>query len=61
MWQPILTAPHNTDLELAVIDGGDAHALVFPCRRVSDGWINRDTRERIDVRPTHWKAWVVKD
>ena len=34
MWQPITTAPLNRDLELAVVDKDEPHALVFPCRRV---------------------------
>jgi hypothetical protein len=40
MWQPISTAPYDLDLELAVIDEGGPDMLVFPCRRVLDGWIN---------------------
>ena len=58
MWQPITTAPYERDLELAVIETDEPHALVFPCRRVLDGWINADTSERIEVRPTHWRPWV---
>jgi len=58
MWQPIATpAPIDRDLELAVIDGEGPHALVFPCRRVLNGWINAGTREPLDVRPTHWREW----
>ncbi len=22
-----------------------------------DGWLNAETRKRIDVRPTHWREW----
>jgi hypothetical protein len=40
MWQLIVTAPFGCDLELAVIDKDGPHALAFPCRRDSDGWIN---------------------
>ncbi len=57
MWQPINTAPFDCDLELAVVDSGEPHALVFPCRRVLNGWINALTRSRIEVRPTHWREW----
>lgn len=60
MWQPASNAPFDCDLELAVIDGDGQHALVFPCRRISAGWINASTRERLDVRPTHWRPWADK-
>ena len=43
-WQPIATAPYDFDLELAVIDAGGTHALVFPCRRIPTGWLKSDTR-----------------
>jgi hypothetical protein len=39
-WEPISTAPFARDLQLAVIDAGGIHMLVFPCRRVLRGWIN---------------------
>jgi len=57
MWQPIAKAPFDCDLELAVLDHEEAHALVFPCRRILNGWIKAETRERLDVHPTHWRAW----
>jgi hypothetical protein len=57
MWQPIASAPFDRDLELAVIDQDEAHALVFPCRRLLGGWMNSLTWQRIDVRPTHWREW----
>jgi hypothetical protein len=57
MWQLISTAPFDLDLELAVIDGDGAHALVFACRRIFDGWIKSETGERLDVHPTHWREW----
>ena len=60
MWQPISTAPYEHDLELAVMDKDEPHALVFPCRRVAGGWINAELRKWIDVRPTHWREWVKK-
>jgi hypothetical protein len=60
MWQPIATAPFDLDLELAVFDGDGAHALVFACRRILDGWMKAETRERLDVRPTHWREWADK-
>jgi len=60
-WQPISTAPFERDLELAVIDQDGPHALVFPCRRVLSGWIGAQSKHRIEVRPTHWRAWGAKE
>jgi hypothetical protein len=57
VWQPISTAPFDGDLELAVVESEGPHVLVFPCRRILCGWINADTKQRIDVRPTHWREW----
>jgi hypothetical protein len=56
-WQPISTAPFGPDLELAVIDGDGPHALVFPCRRILGGWMKVESKEQIDVHPTHWREW----
>ena len=60
MWQPIATAPFELNLELAVIDGDGPHALVFACRRISGGWINAETKERLDVHPSHWREWLAR-
>lgn len=57
MWNPISSAPTGIDLELAVLDSDGAHALVFPCRRIPEGWMNVQNKERLDVRPTHWREW----
>jgi hypothetical protein len=57
MWEPISTAPFDRNLELAVIERGEAHALVFPCRRILGGWINAESKQQIEVRPTHWREW----
>ena len=59
-WKPTSIAPFDRDLELAVIDRDGPHALVFPCRRILSGWAKVETKERIDVLPTHWRAWVDK-
>jgi hypothetical protein len=56
-WQPISTAPFNRDLELAVLEGTDVHALVVCCRRGSYGWVDAATGKRIEVDPTHWREW----
>lgn len=60
MWESVSTAPFERDLELAVIDLDGPHALVFPCRRIAGGWMNVETKERLDVRPTHWRLWTDK-
>ena len=57
MWQDISTAPFDRDLELAVLDVEGPHALVFACRQIVGGWMKTETRERIDVHPTHWREW----
>lgn len=56
-YRPASTAPFDRDLELAVIDEFGVHALVFPCRRILGGWVRAETRERIEVYPTHWREW----
>jgi hypothetical protein len=57
-WQPIVCAPWERDIELAVIDpDGEVHALAFPCRRSFSGWLNVKTKKWVDVRPTHWRDW----
>jgi hypothetical protein len=60
MWQSISTAPFERDLELAVIDKDEPHALVFPCHRIPGGWKNAESKKEIDVSPTHWREWVKK-
>ncbi|WP_026595748.1 hypothetical protein [Methyloferula stellata] len=56
-WEPISTAPLDRELELAVIDDDEPHALVFACRRTIDGWVNAETDKKVDVHPTHWRDW----
>jgi hypothetical protein len=56
-WQPIATAPADSDLRLAVLDDSGEHALIFPCRRTPTGWANATTGARIHINPTHWKPW----
>jgi hypothetical protein len=57
MWDQISTAPFDRDLEVAVIDSDGTHALAFPCRRTPHGWIKAETKETIEVHPTHWRDW----
>ena len=60
MWQPISSAPFDRDLELAVIDKGEAHALVFACRQIpgGGGWVKVGTKRQIEIHPTHWREWI---
>jgi hypothetical protein len=57
MWQPIDSAPFGRDLELAVMDRDGTHALVSPCRRSLGGWIDAETKQLVDVDPSHWRPW----
>jgi hypothetical protein len=57
MWKTIASAPEDIDLELAVIDEDGCHALVFPCRRQDDGWVDPRDGRPVQVRPSHWRAW----
>ena len=56
-WQPISSAPFDQDLELSVIEANEAHALVFPCRRIANGWLNVKMNSQVFVDPTHWRLW----
>jgi len=56
-WQPISTAPFDRELQLSVIEKGEVHALLFPCRHTQGGWLNASTGKIIDVDPTHWRSW----
>lgn len=56
-WKSICVAPFDRDLELAVIEKDGPHVLVFPCRRILGGWVKAETKERIEIRPTHWREW----
>lgn len=60
MWKTIGDAPLDRDVEVAVIDRDGEHPLVFACRRVADGWIAASTHRRLDIRPTHWRPWIVR-
>ncbi len=57
-WHPIANAPFDRELELAVIDEDGRHVLVFPARRTLGGWANAETKQSIDVEPTHWRQWT---
>jgi len=56
-WQPISTAPFDRELQLSVIEKGEIHTLIFPCRRTQAGWIDSKTGKPVFVDPTHWRVW----
>ena len=56
----ISKAPFDRDLELAIIDATGVHAVAFPCGRLAAG-IRAETKERIEVRPTHWRPWATDE
>lgn len=61
MWQPVSSAPLGRHIGLAVIEGGEAHALVFPCHRTDLGWVSGETGKLVEVYPTHWREWPAND
>jgi hypothetical protein len=58
-WKLIDTAPFDRDLELAVIDSTGTRVVAFPCRRLTNGWIDVETNKGVYcIRPTHWRDWL---
>jgi hypothetical protein len=61
MWHPVGPAsdvPTDRDLRLAVIENGQVHALVFPCRCSGQSWVDANTKRPVEVYPTHWQEWA---
>jgi hypothetical protein len=61
MWHYVnhmVEVPTDCDVRLAVIDASEVHALVFPCRRVDDAWVDARLGRRVEVYPTHWQEWI---
>jgi hypothetical protein len=56
-WQPIASAPFDRDIQVSVIEKGEVHALVIPCRRTQNGWQHASTRGPLFIDPTHWREW----
>ncbi len=56
-WQPIVTAPFDRDVQLAVIEDDKPHILAFPCRSVHGAWVDAKTKRLVSVFPTHWREW----
>ncbi len=59
-WKPILAAPFDRDLELAVIGERACTRSCFHARRILGGWIDAKTKQWINVDPTHWREWQSK-
>ena len=57
MWRPAATAPFDRHIALSIAQQGEILLLVFPCRRVADGWIDAETGKHLCIRPTHWRDW----
>jgi hypothetical protein len=53
-WQPISTAPLDTEIEVCVIEG-QPHVLIGVCRLTASGWVHADTKHLLNIRPTHWR------
>ena len=58
-WQPISIAPFDRDLELAIIDSSGVNTFFLPCCRILGGWRDAKTKRWIEVKPTHWREWVI--
>lgn len=59
-WLPVSIAPFDTNLEVAVLDKREVHALVFPCRRTASGWSDATMQRQLNIEPTHWRKWIEK-
>jgi hypothetical protein len=56
-WKPIASAPAGIELELSIYDGGEYHALAFPCQRENSGWRDVRANRSMLLEPTHWRLW----
>jgi hypothetical protein len=55
-WKPIVTAPFDRDVEIAIIDAKGVRALARPHRLTKQGWIDAKDKQRLYwTRPTHWR------
>jgi hypothetical protein len=58
-WQPIASAPFDRDIQVSVIEKGEVHALVSPCRQMHSGWLRASPRQLLFIEPTHWREWPI--
>lgn len=64
MWHSVRSLsdiPKDRDVRLAVIEQGDVHALVFPCRRTGNSFVDAKTKRVVDLNPTHWQEWTAEE
>jgi hypothetical protein len=60
-WLPASIAPPDTLVEVSVIDNrGVQHALMFPCCKSENEWVDPLSNLRIDIQPTHWRKWPLE-
>ena len=57
-WQPIDTAPIDTDVMLIVTDGGEPYAVLRPFKLTAAGWISFGKGTPLTVTPPQWKPYV---
>jgi hypothetical protein len=57
-WQPISTAPIDTDVKLIVTDGGEPYAVLKPFKLTSAGWVSSGKGTPLAVTPLHWKPTI---
>jgi hypothetical protein len=46
-WWRTETASFGQDVQLSVMEDGEVHFLVFPCRRTKDGWLHSLTNKPV--------------
>jgi hypothetical protein len=57
-WLPVSIAPPDTLVEVSVIDNtGLQHALMFPCCKSGNEWVDALSKHRMGIQPTHWRKW----
>jgi hypothetical protein len=60
-WLPVSIAPPDTLVEVSVIDNkGLQHALMFPCCKSGNEWVDALSKHRMDIQPTHWRTWPLE-
>ncbi|WP_341988070.1 hypothetical protein [Azorhizobium sp. AG788] len=43
---------------MCVIEGAETCVLVFPCQKVGRNWVDCESRQVVDIEPTHWRPWA---
>ena len=55
-WNPIETAPRDTDVMLIVEDGsGSQYRLLRPCQLTAVGWVTSARMTALAVKPVKWR------